>query len=92
MGYCLKRLDEAIFMAGPKPMRTEFGIRQRLESCGVCILPLAFYKYKFPPKLERPITSTFALLKFNVVPSSAHTICDNESQAFSKVICQIFVR
>ena len=34
VGYRLKRLDEPIFMAGPKPMRTEFGIRQRLESCG----------------------------------------------------------
>ena len=33
MGYRLKRLDEPIFMAGPKPMRTDFGIYQRLESC-----------------------------------------------------------
>ena len=33
MGYRLNRLDEPIFMAGPKPMQTEFGIRQRLESC-----------------------------------------------------------
>ena len=33
MGYRLKRLDEPIFMAGPKPMRTEFGIHHRLESC-----------------------------------------------------------
>ena len=32
MGYRLNRLDEPIFMAGPKPMRTEFGIHQRLES------------------------------------------------------------
>ena len=34
MGHRLNRLDEAVFMAGPKPMLTEFGIRQRLESCG----------------------------------------------------------
>ena len=34
MGYRLNRLDEPVFMAGPKPMRTEFGIHQRLESCG----------------------------------------------------------
>ena len=34
MGYRLNRLDEPIFMAGPKPMRTEFGIHLRLESCG----------------------------------------------------------
>ena len=33
MGYHWNRLDEPIFMAGPKPMRTEFGICQRLESC-----------------------------------------------------------
>ena len=30
MGY---RLDGPVFMVGPKPMRTEFGIHQRLESC-----------------------------------------------------------
>ena len=35
MGYRLNRLDEPFFMAGPKPMRTEFGIHQRLESCGM---------------------------------------------------------
>ena len=33
MGYRLNRLDEPVFVAGPKPMRTEFGIHQRLESC-----------------------------------------------------------
>ena len=33
MGYRLNRLDEPIFIAGPKPMRTEFGIHIRLESC-----------------------------------------------------------
>ena len=33
MGYRLNRLDEPIFMAGPKPMQTEFGIHPRLESC-----------------------------------------------------------
>ena len=35
MGYRLNRLDEPVFMAGPKPMRTEFGIHLRLESCEV---------------------------------------------------------
>ena len=33
MGYHLNRLDEPVFMAGPKPMWTEFGIHHRLESC-----------------------------------------------------------
>ena len=33
MGYRLNRLDEPVFMAGPKPMLTEFGIHYRLESC-----------------------------------------------------------
>ena len=34
MGYCLNRLDEAVFIAVPKPLLTEFGIHHRLESCG----------------------------------------------------------
>ena len=41
MGYRLNRLDEPVFMAGPKPMRTESGIHLRLESCEVykqCLL------------------------------------------------------
>ena len=33
MGYRLNRLDEPVFMAEPKPMRSKFGIHQRLESC-----------------------------------------------------------
>ena len=33
MGYRLNCLDEPAFMAGPKPMLTEFGIHPRLESC-----------------------------------------------------------
>ena len=33
MGYCLNQLDEPVFMAGAKPMRAEFGIHRRLESC-----------------------------------------------------------
>ena len=33
MGYRLNRLDEPVFMAGPKSMRTEFGIHPKLESC-----------------------------------------------------------
>ena len=34
MGYRLNRLDEPVFMAGPQPMQTEFGIHLRSESCG----------------------------------------------------------
>ena len=33
VGYRLNRLYEPIFIAEPKPMRTKFGIHQRLESC-----------------------------------------------------------
>ena len=29
----MNRLDEPVFMAGPKPLLTEFGIHHRLESC-----------------------------------------------------------
>ena len=33
MGDRLNCLDEPFFMAGPKPMLSEFGIHHRLESC-----------------------------------------------------------
>ena len=33
MGYRLNRLDEPVFMAGPKLMPTEFDIHHRLDSC-----------------------------------------------------------
>ena len=33
MGYSLNCLDETVFMAVPKPLLTEFGIHNRLESC-----------------------------------------------------------
>ena len=33
MGYRLNRPNELVFIAGPKPMQTEFGIHHRLESC-----------------------------------------------------------
>ena len=33
MGYRLNRLDEPVFVAGPKPMLTELGIHHRFESC-----------------------------------------------------------
>ena len=36
VGYHLNCIDEPVFMTGPKPMRTEFGIHHRLESC-VCV-------------------------------------------------------
>ena len=40
--YCLNRLDVPVFMAVPKPMRTEFGISQRLESCAYPIKKYLF--------------------------------------------------
>ena len=59
MGYRLNCL-EPVFMAGPKPMLTELGAHQRLESC-VCVLPgdeinnllsgsILFYFSKSPEK------------------------------------------
>ena len=33
VGYRSNCLDEPVFMAGPKPMLTEFGIHHGLESC-----------------------------------------------------------
>ena len=35
MRYRLNHLDEPVFIAGPKPLRSEFDIHQRLESCVV---------------------------------------------------------
>ena len=35
VGYHLNRPVEPVFKAGPKPMWTEFGFHQRLESCGL---------------------------------------------------------
>ena len=34
MGYRLNRLDEPVRIAVSKPLLTEFGIHERLESCG----------------------------------------------------------
>ena len=60
MGYRLKRLDEPIFMAGPKPMQTDFGIHQRLESCG----DVDFLSFLDPELPEKPgIRSTFWIYK-----------------------------
>ena len=39
VGYRLNRFDKRFFMAGQKPMLTEFGILQRLESCAMSIIP-----------------------------------------------------
>ena len=33
MGYRLNRPDEPVFIAGPKPMQSEFGIHHEFESC-----------------------------------------------------------
>ena len=40
MGYRLNRLDEPVFMAGPKPMLTEVGIHHGLESCEGLYVPV----------------------------------------------------
>ena len=40
VGYHLNCLDEPVFMAGPKPVRTKFGIPHRLESCEKESFPL----------------------------------------------------
>ena len=44
MGYRLNRLDEPVFMAVSKPLRTEFGIHHRLKSC-VKLLFIRFYAH-----------------------------------------------
>ena len=53
MGYHLNRLDEPIFMAGPKLMRTEVGIRHRLE---ICVTLLLTFTRTFI--LKKPVQST----------------------------------
>ena len=39
MGYDLNRLDEPVFIAVSKPLITEFGIRNKLESYITLFLP-----------------------------------------------------
>ena len=44
MGYRLNRLGDPLFMAGSsKPMRTEFGIHLRLESCDQVLLLICLF-------------------------------------------------
>ena len=62
VGYHLNRLDEPAFMAGPKPMRTEFGIDQRLESCEAL--------YKLPSGKNSPRNARKCSLPSLSVPSS----------------------
>ena len=52
MGYRLKRLDESIFMAGPKPMQTEFGIRQYKREA-IAIATLSKLKTNLPNDLYK---------------------------------------
>ena len=54
MGYRLNRLDEPVFMAGPKPMRTEFGIHLRLESCGVLVVLEVIARLRALDVLKKP--------------------------------------
>ena len=49
MGYRLNHLDEPVFMAVPKPMRTVFGIHYRSESCGL-YLHSAYHRSKTAKK------------------------------------------
>ena len=35
MGYCWKRFDRPVFLAGPKLLHTEIAIHRRLELCGI---------------------------------------------------------
>ena len=77
MGYRLNRLDEPIFMAGPKPLRTEFGIHLRLESCAkfsiayIPILDLNLFAMKdFSAKSKNELNSPSSTLS-----ASGHWAC-----------------
>ena len=68
MGYNLNCFDEPVFMAGPKPMLTEFDIDHRLESCAYQIeerhlVPFAFCGRKITCLPHRGV---FALRQFFV--------------------------
>ena len=41
-------------MAGPKPMRTEFGIHLRLESCGVLVVLEVIARLRALDVLKKP--------------------------------------
>ena len=38
VNYCWNRLDYPVFIAASKPLLTEFGIHDRLESCALFVL------------------------------------------------------
>ena len=57
MGYCLNRLDEPVFLAVSKPLRTEFRIHHRLESCGHDSILL-----QAPTQIERQISAQGSLV------------------------------
>ena len=68
MGYRLNRPNEPVFMAGPKPMRTDFGIHQRLESC---VKEKTFLEVLSPPsvqtdvKIKPALTMCLSLLPYS---------------------------
>ena len=55
MGYRLNRLDEPIFMAGPKSMRNECGIHLRLESCETVCPSVVLRSFELCLKIMRDI-------------------------------------
>ena len=55
MGCCLNRLDEPVFMAGPKPVRPEFGILERF--CQVFSVVIQDYVMIFILNLILNLTS-----------------------------------
>ena len=67
VGYCLNRLDEPIFMAGLKPLLTDFGIHHRLESRENEMEKLTIPQQSFPKsatrcKLETPFFNLKTIL------------------------------
>ena len=63
--YRLNRLNEPGFMAGPKPMRTEFSIHHRLESCVRACMAICEKQF-LGPRTATPCSQFLAALEVNV--------------------------
>ena len=81
MGYCLNRLIEPVFMAVSKPLLTEFGIHDRLESCE----GFRIYSLKWKMALSLVIEQNIGTVGFGKMYQEKKTI---SSFSCLKIVCK----